>query len=69
MDKLKLERPWDEVKETLKESKVELTDEDLEYNESNTEELLEHLSKKLSLGKEEVRDWIESASANKAKAG
>ena len=69
MDKLKLEKPWDQVKETLKETKVELTDEDLEYNETNTDELLEHLSKLLGQSKDDVRKWIESASANKGVAG
>ncbi|RYY62108.1 MAG: general stress protein CsbD [Chitinophagaceae bacterium] len=68
-DTLKLERPWEEVKEKLKEAKMELTDDDLQYSPGQEDALVERLSKKLNKDKEEIRGWIESVSANKAQAG
>ena len=45
---LKLEAPWDEVKEMLEEIDVNLTDEDLRYEKGKEKELLERLSRKLN---------------------
>ena len=68
-DKLKLELPWEQVKEKLKEAKMELTDEDLQYSPGEEEALISRLSKKLNKDSEEIKGWIESVSANKAQAG
>lgn len=65
---LKLEQPWEHVKEMLKEVNYDLTDDDLEYEAGNENELLERLSKKMDRTPEEVKKWIESVSYNKGKA-
>jgi uncharacterized protein YjbJ (UPF0337 family) len=65
---LKLEAPWDEVKEKLKEVNYDLTDEDLIYQPGNAKPLLERLAKKMDRTPDEVRRWIESVSSNKGKA-
>ena len=65
---LKLESPWDEVKERLKEVNTSLTDEDLVYQPGEERILLERLSRKMNRGEEDIRKWIESVSANKGKA-
>lgn len=65
---LKLEAPWDEVKEMLEEINVNLTDEDLRYEKGKEKELLERLSRKLSKGIPEIKAWIESVSHNKGLA-
>ncbi|HEX7902952.1 MAG TPA: hypothetical protein VF487_03655 [Chitinophagaceae bacterium] len=65
---LKLEDPWPEVKERLKEINMELTDEDLAYKLGQEKELLEHLSKKMNKDINSIKAWIESVSYNKGKA-
>jgi uncharacterized protein YjbJ (UPF0337 family) len=65
---INLSAPWPQVKEKIKESNVELTDEDLDYSPGREEELLSRLAKKMNRTPEEVRAWIESVSANKGKA-
>lgn len=65
---LKLQKPWERVKETLKEINVDLTDDDLDYQPGQEEQLLERLEKKMKKSKEEIKAIIESASANKGKA-
>ena len=65
---LKLQKPWERVKETLKEINVELTDDDLAYQPGQEEQLLERLEKKMKKSKEEIKALIESVSANKGKA-
>lgn len=66
---LKLEAPWPEVKEMLKEVNMELTDEDLELQPGGEKELLERLSGKMNKSVREVKAWIESVSFNKGIAG
>ena len=66
---LKLESPWEEVKEMLKEVNVNLTDEDLQYEPGKENELLERLSAKLNMDMFAVKTWIESVSYNQGKAG
>jgi hypothetical protein len=63
-DKLKLEAPWQEVKEMLKEINMNLTDEDLQYEPGQEDELLERLSTKLNKSVPDVKAWIESVSHN-----
>jgi uncharacterized protein YjbJ (UPF0337 family) len=65
---LKLQKPWDEVKEDLKETNIELTDEDLDYEPGKEDQLLNRLEKKLKLSKERVKELIESISYNEGKA-
>jgi uncharacterized protein YjbJ (UPF0337 family) len=65
---LKLEAPWEEVKEKLKENDITLTDEDLDYEPGHEKELLGHLSKKLGKSPAAVKAYIESISANRGKA-
>lgn len=62
---LKLEAPWDQVKEKLKEVNSELSDEDLEYEPGQEDALLERLSKKMNRKVDDVKAWIESVSFNK----
>ena len=62
---LKLEAPWDEVKEMLKEINTDLTDEDLDYEPGQEVFLLERLSVKLNKDIPAVKAWIESVSFNK----
>lgn len=64
----KLKKPWDQVKEDLKENNIELTDEDLDYIPGKEDELLERLEKKMKLSKEEIKAIIESISENEGKA-
>jgi hypothetical protein len=61
---LKLEAPWDEVKEMLKEINTDLTDEDLDYEPGQEVLLLERLSVKLNKDVPAVKAWIESVSFN-----
>ena len=66
MDKhLKLDAPWEQVKERLKEINYNLTDEDLAYQPGNADSLLNRLAKKLNRTPDEVKAWIESVSYNK----
>lgn len=67
--RLKLESPWSEVKERLKEHSIELTDEDLQYDEGNAEPMLEKLAAKLDKSPDDIRMLIESLSSNKGMAG
>ena len=66
---LKLEAPWEEVKEYIKEVNLSITDEDLEYAPGQEDQLLEKLSGKLGKSKQDVKAWIESLSYNKGIAG
>jgi hypothetical protein len=65
---LKIEAPWHEVKEMLKEVNMDLTDEDLSYQPGKEKELLERLSNKMNKSIPEVKGWIESVSHNKGLA-
>lgn len=65
---LKLEAPWNEVKEMLEEVNVNLTDEDLRYEKGKEKDLLERLSRKLNKSIPEIKAWIESVSHNKGLA-
>lgn len=66
--KLKIEAPWDEVKDMLKEVNMDLTDDDLRYEPGKEKELLERLSNKMNKSIPEVKGWIESVSHNKGLA-
>ena len=66
---LKLEAPWEEVKERLKENDSRITDADLEYEPGKEEELLDRLGKIMNKPHNEVIAYIESISFNKGLAG
>lgn len=68
MDKLKLQRPWNETKEKLKEVNPELGEEDLQYDEAHPEALIQRLAKRMGRDEDHIRTWIESVSANSSKA-
>lgn len=65
---LKLHKPWEYVREDLKENNIELTDEDLDYQPGEEDQLLERLAKKMKLSKEKIKELIESISANEGRA-
>ena len=67
-NQFKLQKPWEEVKEDLKENNIYLTDEDLNYQPGQEDALLERLEKKMNLSKEEIKQLIESISANEGRA-
>ena len=69
MEKLKLQAPWEQVKERLKENDIHLTDEDLVYEPGQEDELLKRLAARLGKSKEEIKNYIESISANADAAG
>lgn len=61
---LQLKKPWNFVKERLKEHNPSLTDEDLQYEKGKEDAFLENLSKKMGRSTQEVKEWIESLSFN-----
>lgn len=61
---LQLEKPWQIVKEKLKEHNIALTDADLYYEKGREDELMERLAKKMNRSKQEIKEWIESLSFN-----
>jgi hypothetical protein len=65
---LKLEAPWEEVKEMLKEVNPDLTDGDLSFKPGQEQSLLERLARKMNRSTDSVKGWIESVSSNKGKA-
>ena len=65
---LKIEAPWPEVKDMLQEINMDLTDEDLRYEQGREKELLERLSRKMNKSVPEVKGWIESVSHNRGLA-
>jgi len=65
---LNLHAPWEEVKERMKENNIHLTDEDLLYEPGQEEALLSRLEKKMKRSKQQVKDLIESISANESRA-
>jgi hypothetical protein len=66
---LRLEAPWNEVKDMLQEINIELTDEDLYYERGKEKELLERVSHKLGKNINDTKGWIESVSHNRGLAG
>lgn len=66
---LKLEAPWEDVKELLKENNTALTDEDLVFEPGKENELLQRLQRILKKSPEEIKAYIESISHNTGRAG
>jgi hypothetical protein len=61
---LKLQAPWETIKEKMKENDIRLTDADLEYEPGREDELLERLEKLLNKPREQIIAYIESISSN-----
>lgn len=66
---IKLEAPWEEVKERMKESNISLTDADLVYEPGKEDELLSRLEKIMNKSRPEIIAYIESISSNQDLAG
>ena len=66
---LKLQAPWEKVKERMKENDINLTDEDLEYTPGKEEELIQRLEKIMNRSHDQVIAYIESISSNEDLAG
>lgn len=66
---IKLEAPWEVVRERMKESNINLTDADLVYEPGKEDELLSRLEKILNKSRPEIIAYIESISSNKDLAG
>lgn len=66
---LRLQAPWEEVKEKMKENDLSLTDADLEYKPGNEEDLLQRLEKIMNKPRHQVIAYIESISSNSDLAG
>ena len=67
-NQLKLESPWTEVKELIKEVVPALTDKDLEYEVGKEYELLQRIADKTNRSVEHIKAWVESISSNSGKA-
>ncbi len=67
--KINLESPWEKVKERMKESNINLTDADLEYEPGKEDELLSRLEKVMHKSRSSIIAYIESISSNKDLAG
>ena len=61
---LRLQAPWETVKEKMKENDINLTDADLEYEPGNEEKLLQRLEKIMNKPRPQIIAYIESISAN-----
>ena len=61
---LRLQAPWETVKERMKENDINLTDADLEYEPGKEEELIQRLEKLMNKPRQQVIAYIESISAN-----
>ena len=66
---LKLQAPWEKVKERMKENDISLTDKDLEYIPGKEEELIQRLEKIMNRSRDQVVAYIESISSNEDLAG
>lgn len=58
MDELKSKGDWNTIKEKLMERYAILTEDDLQYEEGNEEQLLGTLQEKLGKTKHEVKDLL-----------
>jgi 5-bromo-4-chloroindolyl phosphate hydrolysis protein len=68
-NKLRLQAPWETVKERMKENDINLTDEDLEYIPGKEEELIKRLEKVMKRSRAQVIAYIESIASNENLAG
>lgn len=66
---LNLKSTWEELKDKLKETNIDLTDADLDLKEGDENEFLTRISHKLNKTPEEVKALIESIAATNNIAG
>ena len=66
---LRLELPWETVKERMKENDSNLTDEDLKYTPGEEEQLIQRLERIMNKPRDQVIAYIESISSNENLAG
>jgi uncharacterized protein YjbJ (UPF0337 family) len=59
---------WEDLKEKLKEAIPHLTDEDLDANKGNVEQLVAWLAAKMDRTREDVAGWIDSVAFTKGRA-
>lgn len=69
MTKLQLNRPWPEVRDKLLEAEPMLTEEDLAFEDGNSNALLERLAARLGRSVEHVKGWVESVAFTDGQAG
>jgi hypothetical protein len=62
---LKLSAPWEDVKERIKETNINIIDEDLQYKPGQEEALIKKLSVKLGKDEQHTKDWLESVAFTK----
>ena len=62
--RLNLEKPWEEVKEMLLEINPEVTEEGLQFEPGDEEQMLRRVAVKLNKDVSSVKAWIESVSHN-----
>ena len=60
MDKLELKGKWNEMKGKVKQAYVDLTDDDLTYEEGKDDELLGRIQQKTGKTRDQVVDWLKS---------
>jgi uncharacterized protein YjbJ (UPF0337 family) len=60
MDKLEIKGKWNEWKGKLKKANASLTDDDLQYEEGQDDELLGRIQTKLGKTRDEVIKWMRS---------
>ena len=58
MDKLEIKGKWNEWKGKLKQAHGDLTDDDLEYNESKDDEFWGNLQQKTGKTKDDLIHWL-----------
>lgn len=61
MNKLQIKGNWNEKKGKLKKKYAKLTDDDLQYTEGKSEELLGRLQKRLGISKDETITIVRDA--------
>ena len=66
--KFKSNIPWSELKEKIKEADIRISDEDLDFEAGQEDQLLEHLAHIMKKDVNEVRAWVESVAYTKGQA-
>lgn len=60
MDRLELKGRWNELKGKVKAAHAEFTEDDLQYEEGQDDQLLGRLQQKLGKTRDEVVTWLKS---------
>lgn len=67
-NRLNITGTWNEAKEKLKEANIDLTDEDLQYEEGEDAAFIQRIAKKMKRSEADTKGWIESVVFTKGKA-